>query len=74
MMLAANELNLGSCWINQLRWLNENESILKEMYNLGMDTTERVYGALAIGWPNTENGLPNRVPLDRKGNKVTFIE
>ena len=74
MMLAANELNLGSCWINQLKWLNENESILKEMYNLGMDTTERVYGALAIGWPNTENGLPNRVPLDRKGNKVTFIE
>lgn len=74
MMLAANELNLGSCWINQLRWLNEDETILEAMYELGMDESERVYGALAIGYPDSEDGLPIRTPLLRTGNRVTWIE
>ena len=73
MMIAANELDLGSCWINQLRWLNENEEILDIMYSLGMDENERVYGALAVGYPDTESGLPVREPLERTGNKVTYI-
>ncbi|MBR0105743.1 MAG: nitroreductase family protein, partial [Lachnospiraceae bacterium] len=28
MMLMANALDLGSCWINQLRWLNEDPALL----------------------------------------------
>ncbi|MCQ2798813.1 MAG: nitroreductase [Bacilli bacterium] len=74
MMIMANELDLGSCWINQLRWLNENETILNIMYELGMDPSERVYGALALGIADTEDGLPNRNPLPRTGNKVTYID
>lgn len=74
MMLMANELDLGSCWINQLRWLNENPVILEFMIKLGMDETERVYGALAVGYPDTEDGLPDRKPLKRFGNKVTVVE
>ena len=41
MMIAANALDLGSCWINQLHWLDENENIrafIKE-YGLGEDET-----------------------------------
>lgn len=74
MMIAANELDLGSCWINQLRWLNEESTILEEMHLLGMQESERVYGALAVGYPATEDQKPNRNPLERTGNKVTFID
>lgn len=72
MMLMANALDLGSCWINQLKWLNENPVILKYMKKLGMDESERVYGALAVGYPDTADGLPDREPLKRTGNKITF--
>ncbi|MDO4193973.1 MAG: nitroreductase family protein [Erysipelotrichaceae bacterium] len=73
MYLAANELDLGSCWINQLKWLNENEVVLPYLRSLGLEEGELVYGALALGYPDTEDGLPNRKPLERRGNKVTFV-
>ena len=74
MMLMANALDLGSCWINQLKWLNENPFILDYMKKLGMDESERVYGALAVGYPDTPDGLPDRKPLKRIGNMVTIVE
>ena len=74
MMLMANALDLGSCWINQLKWLNDNPVILDYMQKLGMEDTERVYGALAVGYPDTPDGMPDREPLKRIGNKVTIIE
>ena len=74
MMLMTNALDLGSCWINQLKWLNENPVILEYMQKLGMDDTERVYGALAVGYPDTADGLPERKPLQRTGNKVTVVD
>ncbi len=73
MYLEANELDLGSCWINQLKWLNENEVILPYLKALGLEEGELVYGALCLGYPDTEDGLPNRKPLERRGNKVTYI-
>ena len=74
MMLMANELNLGSCWINHLRWLNENPVLLEYLRGLGLEGSERVYGALAVGYPATEDGLPVRTLLPRKGNLVTWVE
>ena len=74
MMLMANALDIGSCWINQLKWLNENPVVLEYMNQLGMQENERVYGALAVGYPDTENGLPVRTALPRTGNVVTVIE
>ena len=74
MMLMANELDLGSCWINQLRWLNENPVLLEYLRGLGLEDSERVYGSLAAGYPATEDGLPLRTPLPRKGNPVTWVE
>lgn len=73
MMLMANSLDLGSVWINQLRWLNENPVLLEAMKELGLEDDERVYGALALGYADTEDGLPNRKPLERTGNKVTYV-
>ncbi len=73
MMLMANALDLGSVWINQLRWLNENPVLLKAMQEIGLEEDERVYGALAIGFADTPDGLPVRTPLDRTGNRVTVV-
>ena len=71
MMLMANALDLGSCWINQLKWLNEDQRLLCLERELGLRDGERVYGALALGWP--PSGAPLREPLPRKGNEVTWI-
>ncbi len=74
MMIAANALDLGSCWINQLRWLNEEPSLVDYLRSLGMKEDERVYGAVVIGYPATGNGLPNRNRMPQKGNEVTRID
>ena len=73
MMLMANELDLGSCWINQLKWLNENQTILKYLRELGLEENERVYGAVSVGYADTKDGNPIRMPLERTGNPVTWI-
>ena len=74
MMVAANALDLGSCWINQLKWLNEEPEIVEYLRSLGMKEDERVYGAVIIGTPATETGLPNRNRMILKGNEVTWID
>lgn len=74
MMVMCNGLDLGSCWINQLKWLNENPVLLEYMRGLGLAEDERVFGALAVGYADTPSGLPNREPLPRTGNPVTVIE
>lgn len=74
MMIAANELDLGSCWINQLRWLNKDSELLQYEQTLGLGDNEHIYGALAVGYADTEDGLPNRTPLPRTGNIVTYID
>lgn len=73
MMLAANELDLGSCYINQLKWLNEEPSIRGYLATLGLKDDERVYASVAIGYPDTETGLPNRAESPRVGNEVVFV-
>lgn len=74
MMLMSNALDMGSCWINQLKWLNENPTILEYLKQIGLREDERVYGALAVGYADTENGLPLREPLPRVGNEVTMVD
>lgn len=73
MFIAANALDLGSCWINQLHWLTEDAEILSYLRELGLKENERVYASLVVGYAKSEDGLPNRKPLPRKGNEVTFI-
>lgn len=73
MMIAANALDLGSCYINQLYWLNEEPSLLSYLRELGLKEDERVYASMVLGYAATDDGLPNRKPLERKGNEVTFV-
>ncbi len=72
MMVAANALDMGSCWINQLHWLDDEETVRGYLLGLGLMDDETVTGGLALGFP--ADGLPNRKPLPRTGNPVIWIE
>jgi len=48
MMLLAQEIGIGSCWINQLRWLCDNEKVQAALEKLGIGRDEVVCGGLAL--------------------------
>lgn len=70
MMLAAASLDVGSCWINQLHWLDENPAVRAELERLGLSPDETVCGAVALGYPETQTP---RADGERGGNPVTYI-
>lgn len=70
MMIAANALNLGSCWINQLHWLDENKAVRDFMIEHGLKEDETITGGLILGY--AEDGAPDRTMIERKGNPVTW--
>lgn len=74
MMLAANALDLGSCWINQLRWLQDNPVLRAYLQKLGMAEDEEVCASLSIGYPDTPDGLPGRRIMPVTGNPVVYID
>lgn len=69
MQLAAHSLGLGSCWINQLTWFGEEPAIRTVLDRLGVPEDEKVFGALAIGYP--AGTVADASP--RKGNPFVFI-
>ena len=72
MMVAANALDLGTCWINQLHWLDENEAARAFLLKHGLAEDETVTGGMILGYP--ADGVVNRTMVDRKGNPVTYAE
>lgn len=72
MMIAANALDLGSCWINQLHWLTDEPTIRDYLSGLGLAENETVTGGLILGYG--ADGAPVREELKRTGNPVTWIE
>ena len=72
MMIAANALDLGSCWINQLHWLDENPQVWAYMRTLGLAEDETITGGLILGY--AAGGTPVRSELARTGNPVTWVE
>ena len=69
MLLQATDLGIGSCYINQLHWLDDNPVIHRELMELGLQEDETITGGVAFGyvtqWPKNE--------LKRTGNPITFI-
>ncbi len=49
MMLAATSLGVGSCWINQLHWLEEHLLVRPYLEELGLPADQTVCGAVALG-------------------------
>ena len=69
MMLAAASLDIGSCWINHLKWLTDDEQILSLMHKLGLAEDEQICGGIVLGYPDQIYSSP----LKRTGNKVTIV-
>ena len=72
MMVAANALNLGSCWINQLHWLDDSRAVRNCLEAAGLTDEETITGGLILGYAYT--GEPDRTPLKRTGNPVSWTE
>jgi Nitroreductase len=70
MMLVATSINIGSCWVNQLKWLADNDIIKKYMESLGIPKSEVVCGGIILGYSDQKEFAP----LERKGNRVTYIK
>lgn len=73
MMIMANALDLGSCWINQVNWLDANPAMMAYLKTLGLQEDEAVYVSVVLGYPDTVDGLPLRRVVERKGNPVTWV-
>ena len=71
MMIAANALDLGACWINQLHWLTDEPTIRAYMGELGLAQDEFITGGLILGYG--ADGAPVRAELKRTGNPVTWV-
>ena len=58
--LAATSLGLGSCWINQLRWLTNDPPPRKLLASIGLPEHHIIYGAAAVGHPAHTPPAPKR--------------
>ena len=72
MMIAANALNLGSCWINQLHWLDESRAVREFLSSAGLTEEETITGGLILGYSYA--GEPDRTALEWTGNPVSWVE
>lgn len=69
MMLMAAELGIGTCWINQIRWLQDDPAMIEYLTLLGIPAAEVVCASLALGY--TEQ--PQLPPVELKGNRVDYL-
>lgn len=58
--LAAQSLNLGSCYINQLHWLRNDSAIREFLFKLGIPREHTICSAAAIGYIGKESSPPPR--------------
>ena len=70
MMLAADALGLGTCWIHRAKEVFETEEGVAILRELGIEGEYEGIGHLALGWPAGEHP----VARPRKENFVYFAE
>ena len=70
MFLQATELGIGSCYINQIHWLTENEVVLDVLYEIGLEKDELICAGAVFGY----SAMGERAPLERFGNRITYIK
>ena len=58
--LAATSLGLGSCWINQPRWMTNDQPLRKLLASIGLPEHHILYGAAAIGHAGHMPPAPER--------------
>ena len=70
MLLAASSMGLGSCWINQIRWLTDHEHMRAFFQRIGITDDESVFGSLVVGYP--AQAIPE--PPPRKEGRVKIFK
>lgn len=70
MMLMATELQIGSCWVNQIRWLQDNPTKIDYLKTLGIPDDEVVCASLSLGY--FDNVINKTISIT--GNKVDYID
>ena len=60
--LAAESLELGSCYINQLHWLRDDEPLRAYLAELGIPREHTICSAAAVGYIKTPSTVPARKP------------
>ena len=70
MFLASNDLKLGSCWINQVSWFDNDENVRSLLTDMGIPENHRVCGCICIGY------IDGKAPIAKniKENTVTIIK
>lgn len=67
--LMANELGIGSCWINQLKTICDETAIRKLLNSYDIPKNHIVWGIAALGYAITPN-----VVKDKKENVIKFVD
>lgn len=70
MMFKAAELQIGSCWINQLHWLDENPVVREKLLSLGLCDDETVTCSVVFGYPKVQP----KTEVKRTGNVITIVD
>ena len=58
LFLAAQSLGLGSCYINQLHWLRDDQPLRRYMLELGIPLEHTICSAAAVGFIAKESAAP----------------
>ena len=69
MMIAASAFQLGTCYVNQVHWLTNQESIREFLELCGLAEDEEIYGGLVIGYPEIQ-----RIKRNVKTNQTIWIQ
>jgi nitroreductase len=70
MLLTANYLKLGSCWINQVTWFGNDENVRRLLTSLGIPENYKVCGSICVGY--AEGIIPKEKIL--KENTISIIK
>ncbi|EHJ01640.1 nitroreductase [Clostridium sp. DL-VIII] len=70
MLLTANFLELGACWINQITWFDGDENVRSLLTRLGIPEKHKVCGSLCVGY--IDGIKPVKKML--KENTVTIVK
>lgn len=67
--LMANELGIGSCWINQLKTICDEKEIRALLNSYNIPENHIVWGIAALGYPKVQNEIKSK-----NKNVIHFID